>query len=256
MAEKLRIFPILSTQLQFSVSPPIFEPLATQVLGNAADDSDGFSADLLSVVAQLESDTNLVAAGDADLASADFTPGQFAAANIDPVVQQTGVFTVSGDTVLKTLEDSSDLPTDTAPPVTACTPIQGTFDLPPCDFGNTALDGKVYAGLFQFGFCEITTDTRVVTKANVELVPEGAAFLSNDAAFTKVEILPGAGTLDNQPRILRFHITADKQGHFQAVVLVSYNNLTARFIMGVCVDIADSQTLVSKSAVSVLPVQG
>lgn len=256
MAEKLRIFPILSTQLQFSVSPPIFEPLATQVLGNAASDGDGFNADLLAVAQQLDSDTALVSAGDQDLADAGFTPGEFAAANIDPLVDQTGVFNSSGDGLLKELGDDAQVPTDSPPPVKACEPIRGNYNVPACDFGDTVLDGKFEPGIFQFGNCQLTLDTLIHDKAGNELVPLGAAFVTRDAPFLSVKAIPGASGPNNVLRVIQLAVNATKQGHFQAVVHVPIQTPRSEYYLGVCVDIVDSATLTSNVQISALPLRG
>jgi len=256
VAEKLRIFPILKSQLQFDVSPPIFEPLATQVLGNAATDGDGFNADLLAVAQQLESDTALVSAGDQDLADAGFTPGQFASANIDPLVAETGTFNSSGDSLLNNLNDAGQVPSNPAPTTQPCQQVKGSFNLPACDFPNWKLDLKFNAGPYQVGACKVVIDTTLYDKDHNKLSYKGIGVLQADAAFKSVNWKHDAREDPHYYTILELTFDGAKKGHFQAVMRLDTEFPTNQLVLGVCIDIVDSAELQSKVQTSLLPLNG
>lgn len=256
MAEKLRIFPILSSQLQFSVSPPIFESLATSVLGNAADDSDGFSADLLAVTSQLESDTNLVAAGDSDLADAGFTPGEFAAGNIDPLVQETGVFNSSGDDLLTDLGTDAQVPTTIQPTPTCGTQLtsQDGYQQSACDVGTAAF--ARHFGGWPKGDCTFTTSTQIFSGEKTH-APFALHIVSADAVFQKLALtffVPGPPPGENAS--IEATVNAAKDGHFGAIVGISWPDTRGTQLYKLCIDIVDSATLKSNVQASVLPLKG
>lgn len=258
MAEKLRIFPLLASQLQFSVSAPIFEPLAVQVLGNAVTPEDGFDADLQAVVDQLDVDTKAIADADADLASADFVPGEFAAANIDPLISDVGVFTKAGDVIQQELDDSAQVPSAAPPQAESCTFIQGNFDLPPCDFGNTPVDSIYKPGPMQFGDCKRTLSTNLFGKDGNRRPISSVFFVTHDRVFSNLDVY-------HNPENPRFSIADDRvvvdvdgnmKGHFQCVVRAVVRQPSEQYTLGICIDIVDSTDLQGQEAPSVLPLQG
>lgn len=256
MAEKLRIFPILKTQLQFDVTPPIFEPLATQVLGNAASDGDGFNADLLAVAQQLESDTALVTAGDKDLADAGFTPGEFAAANIDPLVQQTGTFNSSGDGLLKQLGDDSQIPSSTGQQVAPCGQVTGNFDLPACEFSGRILDLKWQAGPWQVGNCKVDARTRFYDADGKIIYIKQIWFIEWQAAFEAAHPLHDSSDAANLNSVFQMTVNASTKGHYQAVFRIDRDVVGGELYVGVCIDIVNAPELQDRAAQSVLPIQG
>lgn len=256
MAERLRIFPILKTQLQFDVSPPIFESLATQVLGNAATDSDGFHADLLAVADQLQSDTNLVTAGDADLAAADFKAGEFAAGNIDPLVQQTGVFNSSGDSLLQELDDSSGLPGSVSPAPDCGTALtaQDGYKQTRCPL-ETASFARHYGG-FPKGDCTFTTKVDIFEGEAVH-APQAIRVVSADAAFKKLELIfYSPGPPPGKFGYVQATVSAANAGNFHAQIEVTWPDYRGKQLANLCIDIVELSSTSNAQASAVLPIGG
>ena len=256
MAEKLRIFPLLKTQLQFDVSTPVFEPLATQILGNAATDSDGFQADLLAVAQQLESDTNLVAAGDADLVAAGFTAGEFAAGNIDPLLQQTGVFNSSGDTLLKELDDDAQVPGTIQPAPDCGTQLTAQDGYQQSACAATGVSFSRHYGGWAKGDCTFTAKVNIF-QGEQSHAPTALRVVSADAAFQKLALtfyLPGPPP--GEYAYVEATVNSANVGHFEATVEITWPDTRGKQLVKLCVDVVDGATLKSNAQTSVLPLKG
>lgn len=221
MAGQLRIFPILSTQLQFSVSQPIFEPLAAAVLGNAATPADGFDADLLAVAQQLDSETNAIASADLDLAAADFTPGDFAASNIDPIVQDTGAFTGAGDSVLQELDDS--VVQQPAEPPTAsqgCFPVGSVGNVV---FENIVFPGEVNVDLLQIAQGNCTTIRHWQPRFGMKIPLFSAVRLlaGGDASIQSVAIAHDVNSASVPFDSIEITVSGGTAGTFKADIVVT-----------------------------------
>lgn len=256
MAEKLRIFPLLKTQLQFEVSNPVFESLATQILGNTAADSDGFNADLLAVAQQLESDTNLVSAGDADLAAAGFTAGEFAAGNIDPLVQQTGVFNSSGDGLLKDLGDDAQVPGTIQPAPECGTKLTAQDGYQPSACDATGVVFARHFGGWPKGDCIFAASANIFQGEQsheptaLRVVSAGEAFQRFDLSYYTPGPPPG-GIVDVIAKV-----NAANAGHFDATVEITWPDARGKQLAKLCIDIVDTSTLQSNVQSSVLPLKG
>lgn len=216
MADKLRIFPLTKTQLQYAASQPVFEPLAAQTLGNAASSTDGFDADLLAVANQLSSETNLINAGDSDLADAGFPVGKFAADNIDPIVHDVGAFTSAGDSIKQGLDDSAQIPDSTPPPAQGCQPADAGSNTQAQAQISFPGPNEVVIGSITKGDCTTQRSALLLDTNRNNLHVESIRVKEKDAAYQVITLdhyKPDA--LPAQDRLL-FKVSGANTGRFDA----------------------------------------
>lgn len=99
-----------------------FRGLAAETLGNAGTDADGFDALMLDAAQTVAAGDAAGVSIDSDVQDAQFVPGQFKAANLDPISTDLGTFLAGGDNAQAVIDGAATTPT-APPPGTTVAPV-------------------------------------------------------------------------------------------------------------------------------------
>jgi hypothetical protein len=99
--------PLLSVdQVTVAGPPDEFQQLVAGSVGDISPELDGFDADVLVVAGLLDADTNGLGELDGLLGLMDFTPGDFDAGQIGPVITDAGQVVAGGNALVDDFDGS------------------------------------------------------------------------------------------------------------------------------------------------------
>lgn len=101
---KIRVIERLTdSDLHYQPEQPSFVRIAADTLGEAGTVNDGYDADMLTLLADVEDGQKLVPDLDGDLSAAGFNIADFPAAEIHPLAADVGAFVEAGDGIANDL---------------------------------------------------------------------------------------------------------------------------------------------------------